>query len=269
MSVDLNQLEGKIAVVTGATGLLGRQHCDALASAGAIVYACDLVATSVEVLAQQLGPEHVGVTLDVTDRQAIQLLQLRILDEQGRLDILVNNAAMNDMVESPFSAIESSRFENYPVDLFRRVMDVNVTGVFSLCQVLGSMMAEAGSGSIINIASTYGVVAPDQSIYQTPTGEQTFFKSIAYPTSKGAVVMLTKFLATYWGKQGVRANCLSPGGVENGQDQHFIDNYSRRTPLGRMASVTDYKGALLFLAGDASRYMTGQNLIVDGGWTAW
>jgi NAD(P)-dependent dehydrogenase (short-subunit alcohol dehydrogenase family) len=191
------------------------------------------------------------------------------MNEHGRIDILVNNAAMNDAVESPISSAEQSAFEQYPVQLFRRVMEVNVTGTFLMCQIIGSIMAQQGQGSIINIGSTYGVVAPDQRLYQDSNGAQLMYKSSAYPASKGAVVMLTKFLATYWGTAGVRANVLSPGGVQNGQSELFQQKYAQRTPMGRMAHPSDYEGALVFLASDASAYMTGQNLIVDGGWTAW
>jgi NAD(P)-dependent dehydrogenase (short-subunit alcohol dehydrogenase family) len=207
--------------------------------------------------------------MDVTDPSAVRGLATRLRDEIGVPSVLVNNAAMNDMVESPTSEADESRFENYPFDLFRKVMDVNVGGMFLCCQLLGGLMAEHGDGSIINIASTYGVVAPDQRIYRTPDGDQPFYKSAAYPVSKGAVVMLTRFLATYWAERNVRVNALSPGGVENGQPAHFIENYASRTPLGRMAASTDYMGALVFLASAASSYMTGQNLVVDGGWTAW
>jgi NAD(P)-dependent dehydrogenase (short-subunit alcohol dehydrogenase family) len=270
----LFSLEGKVAVVTGALGLLGRQHCIALLHAGAHVVAVDLDGDRSSAFASELGqlyPDRscVAVSADITDRASVIRLRDEVLAHFGTADVLVNNAAINDMVEDPAAATELSRFENYPLDLWRRCLDVNVTGTFLCSQVLGSWMAEQGSGSIVNIASTYGTVAPDQSLYRRPDGSQSFFKSAVYPTAKGAVLSLTRFLAAYWGGSGVRCNALSPGGVLNGQEPHFIENYSRRTPLGRMAAPSDYRGAIVFLASDASRYMTGANLVVDGGWTIW
>jgi len=266
-------LRERVAVVTGATGLLGKQHCDALATAGANVIVADLDESSCRDFATHLAShtqgKHLGFSLDVTQPDSVRRLLLETMREYHKVDILVNNAAINDMFENPGAAIEFSQFENYPLDLWQKSLDVNVTGTFLCSQVIGTEMARRGSGSIINIASTYGIVAPDQSIYRRPDGTQTFFKSAAYPVTKAAVTSLTRFLAAYWGKAGVRVNTLSPGGVENSQDEHFVRNYSARTPLGRMAQPTDYRGAIVFLASDASSYMTGANLVVDGGWTAW
>jgi NAD(P)-dependent dehydrogenase (short-subunit alcohol dehydrogenase family) len=270
MSLPLQfDLTGRTAIVTGAAGLLGRHHCKALAEAGARVVATDTDAAACEQVAGELGGLAVGVAADVTDPQSVRDLLKVALEQTGRVDVLVNNAAINDMFENPASALELSRFENYPLEMWQRSMNVNVTGVFLCSQIIGAEMARAGKGSIINIGSTYGVVAPDQSLYLDPDGNQRFFKSPVYPTSKGAVLAFTRFLAAYWGSAGVRVNALSPGGVENRQDDFFIDEYARRTPLKRMAAPTDFMGAVVFLASDASGYMTGANLQVDGGFTIW
>jgi NAD(P)-dependent dehydrogenase (short-subunit alcohol dehydrogenase family) len=265
--MELFSLDDKVAIVTGACGLLGTQHCEALAAAGARVVAADLDASAAAAVAARLGEGHLGVGVDVTSVTSLQEARQRIMDVMGRIDVLVNNAAINDMFENPLLAGQQSMFENYPLEMWERSWRVNVSGVFLCSQVLGGVMAERGRGSIINIASTYGVVAPDQSIYKNEAGEQTFYKSPSYPVTKAAVIGFTKFLASYWGNKGVRVNTLSPGGVENAQDEFFRANYSRKTLLGRMAAPSDYRGAIVFLASDASAYMTGANLIVDGGWT--
>ena len=266
---ELFSLKNKVAVVTGALGLIGKNHCQALAEAGANVVVCDLNEKDCNEFANTLPQKSIGIETDITKKESVIKLKNKILDEFGSIDILVNNAAINDMFENPQAEAELSKFENYPLEMWQKSLDVNVTGMFLCSQIIGSEMAAKGSGSIINIASTYGVVAPDQSLYIKPDGTQSFYKSAAYPVTKGAVISFTRFLAAYWGNKGVRVNALSPGGVENKQDNYFIKNYSAKTPLGRMAQPNDYKGALIFLASDASSYMTGANLIVDGGWTAW
>jgi NAD(P)-dependent dehydrogenase (short-subunit alcohol dehydrogenase family) len=278
-------LSGKVAVVTGAAGLLGRQHCRALARAGAHVVATDLDSDALVELARELedGIERadgaadrdarergvLAVAADLTCEASLARLRQATLARFDRIDVLVNNAAIDDKFTDEGSAEGAGRFEDYPLERFRRILDVNVAGVFACCQRLGSVMAERGRGSIINVASTYGVVAPNQDLYVGLDGRQRFFKSAAYPASKGAVLQLTRFLAAYWGRRGVRVNALSPGGVDTGQDAHFRQRYAERTPLGRMARASDYAGALVFLASEASAYMTGANLIVDGGFTIW
>jgi NAD(P)-dependent dehydrogenase (short-subunit alcohol dehydrogenase family) len=273
---DLFSLKGKVVIVTGALGLLGKNHCYALSEAGANIVVCDLDEEKCISFAESLTEKSLGVGVDITEINSVRRLKDAVLNAFWKIDVLINNAAINDMFvhrdsfgENPVSAIEESKFENYPLSLWQKSIDVNLTGTFLCSQILGNEMAKAGKGNIINVASTYGIVAPDQSIYKKEDGTQTFYKSPAYPITKGAIISFTRFLAAYWGRQGVRVNSLSPGGVENNQDEYFIKNYSSKTPLGRMAKSNDYKGAIVFLASDASAYMTGANLIVDGGWTAW
>lgn len=262
-------LNNKVAVVTGALGLLGKEHCYALSEAGACVIVCDLNEMESRRFSETLPGKSLGSCLDVTDPDSVVRLKELILSEYGQIDILINNAAINDMFENPVLAAEQSQFENYPLEMWRKSIDVNLTGVFLCSQILGRQMVKQKKGSIINIASTYGMVAPDQSIYRRADGSQDFYKPPAYSAAKGGVISFTRYLAAYWGHAGVRVNSLSPGGVRNSQAEYFIENYSRRTPLGRMAESSDYRGAIVFLASDASSYMTGANLVVDGGWTTW
>lgn len=267
-------LSGKVCLVTGAVGLLGKEHCKALRGAGADVVVADLNEAAVAAFATELAGSEgkgrvLGITVDVTSKASLEKARDTVLEKLGRLDVLVNNAAINDMFESPQAGAELSKFENYPLDLWKKSLEVNVTGVFLCCQVLGTVMARAGKGSIINVASTYGLVGPDQSIYVRPDGTQTFFKSASYPATKGAVLNFTRFLAAYWGKAGVRVNTLCPGGIENGQEPYFLENYGKKTPLGRMGHKDEMSGAIVFMASDASSYMTGSAVVVDGGWTAW
>jgi NAD(P)-dependent dehydrogenase (short-subunit alcohol dehydrogenase family) len=271
MTLDRFSLRGRTAVVTGAAGMLGREHCFALGEAGADIVATDLDQGACEELARELASRDIrsiGVAADITDKAGLERLRDAAITRFGRLDVLVNNAAIDDKFD-PGSDLEASRFENYSLERWRRSVDVNLTGTFLSCQVLGTEMARRRRGCIVNVASTYGIVAPDQSLYVGPDGRQRFFKSAAYSATKAAVLALSRYLAAYWGSAGVRVNALSPGGVEAGQDAHFLENYSKRTPLGRMARRDEYRGALVFLASDASSYLTGSNLVVDGGWTAW
>jgi NAD(P)-dependent dehydrogenase (short-subunit alcohol dehydrogenase family) len=261
-------LEGRVAIVTGGLGLLGRRHARALHEAGAYVVIADLDGVACRQAAWALGDRAIGAAVDVTDPGSLAEARDHVLRRFDRLDVLVCDAAIDDKV-APSDDPDASRPERLTADRFRRLLDVNVTGTFLACQAFGAAMVARKRGSIVTIASTYGLVAPDPSLYVRPDGTRAFWKSVAYPASKGAVLAMTRALAAAWGASGVRVNAISPGGVENGQAGWFVERYGARTPLGRMASVEDLDGALLYLAGDASAYVTGANLVVDGGFTSW
>lgn len=263
-------LAGRVVVVTGGLGQLGASFARALVAAGARVAVIDTnddAARASELFAD-IGPDRLRIhAADVTSKSQLQ----RVCDEiAGTWESpfgLVNNAALDSPPDAPAS--ENGPFEDYPEDSFDRVMDVNTKGVFLCCQVFGAAMAAAGAGSIVNIGSIYGVLAPDQQLYQYRRDRgETFFKPVAYSVSKSALMNLTRYLAVYWGPKGVRVNTLVFAGVFANQDAEFLKAYLPKVPLGRMAEPEDYDGPVVFLMSDASRYMTGASLVVDGGFTA-
>jgi NAD(P)-dependent dehydrogenase (short-subunit alcohol dehydrogenase family) len=266
-------LDQHVAVVTGGLGLLGRRHCEALAQAGANVIIVDLDEEACREFAASLTREYgvkaLGHDADVTDPVALRAVKEAVIGRFDRLDILVNSAAITELVEDPSAMTSLTRFEDFPFEFWRRSLRVNLSGVFLSCQILGGEMARRKTGSIINITSTYGLVAPDQSLHRAPDGTQTFFKSAAHPVSQGGVLALTRYLAAYWGRQGVRVNAVSLSEVQVGHSDHLVEAHAARSPLGRMAQPTDMQGAVLFLASEASSFVTGTTLVVDGGWTIW
>lgn len=269
MSPDgLFDVSNEVVVLTGAAGQLGGQYAAAFLSRGARVFGLDLHQGSrVERLRQEHGDRFRFHPADVTDRASLAEALATLESAFAPPTVLINNAALDSPPSSPPE--ENGPYENYPERSWDAVIDVNLKGVHLCCQVFGAAMARAGGGSIINIASIYGLVAPDQSLYEYRRRRgETFFKPVAYAASKSGVLNLSRYLAVYWARHGVRVNSLTLAGVYNGQEQEFLDAYCRRIPLGRMADASEYEGAVLFLASSASRYMTGSNLVVDGGWTA-
>jgi len=267
-------LTGRAAVVTGGVGLLGAEFCRTLAEAGAAVAVVDLNASASQEMADALtksGYQALAIPTDIANPDSVSSMVETVTSTFGHLEIVVNGAALDPKFdpEAIKKGITPGAFEDYPLDQWNAALNVNLTGTFLVTQAcVKQMLAQEKKGSIINICSTYGLNGPDQRIY-IKDDERVAFKPVYYTVTKAGVLGFTKYLAAYYAGTEIRVNALTPGGVFNNHDDYFVKNYSAKTILGRMAKKDEMNGALLFLASDASSYMTGNNLIVDGGWTAW
>ncbi|MCJ7696477.1 MAG: SDR family oxidoreductase [Anaerolineaceae bacterium] len=265
-------LSSKVAIVTGGAGLLGKQFTLTLAQAGAHVIVADqnieLAQNQADAINQE-GFSSSAVSVDVTDPISVEELVIKVVKGYSRLDVLVNSAALDPKFDPQHSNEQSNNaFENYPLNAWQDSLNVNLTGMFLTSQATVRQMLKQGEGVIINICSIYGLVGPNQDIYCIP-GRPEKFKPVDYSVTKAGVLGFTRYLAAYLSGKNIRVNALSPGGVNNDHEKEFVKNYSAHTILGRMSKLDEMNGALLFLASDASSYMTGSNLIIDGGWTAW
>lgn len=261
------RLDGKVALVTGGAGILGRHFCAGLTQAGARVAVVDINAAAAQACADTLAGEAAGFGCDVSDPESVSACVAAVIRRFGAIDVLHNNAASKSRDVRAFF----TPFEDYPLATWREVMSVNIDGMFLMAQAVGRhMVAAQRGGSVIQTASIYGLVGPDSRIYE---GSDYLGGPIntpaVYAASKAAVVGLTRWLATHWAPARIRVNCLVPGGVSSGQNNTFAQRYAERVPLGRMAEVDEMVPALLYLASEASSYVTGQVLAIDGGWTAW
>jgi len=277
MTLSKYDLTGKAALITGAAGLLGLEHAAALLECGAMVVLTDVSETALHEakarLSQEFTTELISTfVMDVTQSQAIEGVAQILSSQDRRIDILINNAAINPKVKDDLNLLETSRLENFSMEQWNMEVAIGLTGAFLCSQIFGKKMAQDGGGGVIlNIASDLSVLAPDQRLYKKegiPDYMQPV-KPVTYSVIKAGILGLTRYLSTYWIDKGVRANALSPGGVFTGQGDEFVERLSSLIPMGRMARHEEYRGAVQFLCSDASSYMNGQNLIVDGGRSAW
>jgi 2-deoxy-D-gluconate 3-dehydrogenase len=269
---EMFDLTGRAAVVTGGSGLLGKQFCHTLATAGAAVTVVDIDDQNCRQVAAEItaqGQQALAAPTDITSPENVAEMVAKTLEKFGRLDILVNSAALDPKFDPDKIGDQGANaFEDYPLAAWQQALDVNLTGMYLCSQAAVKPMLAQDKGVIINLCSMYGLVAPDQRLYQRE-GQPSQFKPVTYTVTKAGVVGFTNYLATYYAGKNIRVNALTPGGVFNNHDDEFVKRYSARSVLGRMAEENEMNGAILFLASDASSYMTGANLVVDGGWTTW
>ncbi len=275
-TIDKFEIKGRVIIITGGAGFLGKKHAEAILDGGGIPVLIDISNESLDRAKEELLKEYPeGIVeiykADIKDRHAMEQLAVEICGKYSHIDGLINNAANNPKVEGDAKNMKNIRFEDFPIEMWMDDISVGLTGALVCSQVFGSVMAKQKKGVILNISSDLGIIAPDQRIYQKDglKEEEQMVKPVTYSVIKHGILGLTKYIATYWAQKGVRANSLCPAGVFNNQNDDFLDKLSNLIPMGRMADSDEYKGTILYLLSDASSYMTGATVIVDGGRTCW
>lgn len=275
-TIDKFVIKGRVIIITGGAGFLGRKHAEAILDGGGIPVLIDISDDSLETAKKELLREYPESIIeickaDIKDRTAIEQLAAQIYEKYSHIDGLINNAANNPKVEGDAKNMKNIRFEDFPIEMWMDDISVGLTGALVCSQVFGRIMARQNKGVILNISSDLGIIAPDQRIYQKDglNEEDQMVKPVTYSVIKHGILGLTKYIATYWAQKGVRANSLCPAGVFNNQNEDFLGKLSNLIPMGRMADSDEYKGTILYLLSDASSYMTGATVIVDGGRTCW
>lgn len=275
-TLELFQIPGRVCVITGGAGLMADSHARAVLSGGGVAVLLDIESVKLNEEKERLeaafeNPKVELYTVDITDKGQIEQVRDDLLGKYGRIDVLINNAANNPKVEGDATGLNHAMFEYFPIRIWEHDIAVGLTGAMLCSQVFGSCMVRQGKGVILNISSDLGIIAPDQRIYKkagVPEGEQTV-KPVTYSVIKHGLIGLTKYIATYWAEHGVRCNAICPAGIENGQNEEFIQKLTALVPMGRMAKKDEYQGTVLYLISDASEYMTGSTVIIDGGRTCW
>lgn len=270
-------IENKVVIITGGAGLLGRKHAEAVIEGKGIPVLIDISQSAIDNAKDKIADTYgsnckvESYIADITKREEMEQVADDLLEKYGHIDVLVNNAANNPKVEGDAANMKAIRFENFPIRMWVDDMAVGLTGAFICAQMFGSIMAKQRSGVILNISSDLGIIAPDQRIYRKEglTDDEQMVKPVTYSVIKHGLIGLTKYLTTYYAEKGVRANTLCPSGVFNGQDEEFLSKLTTLIPMGRMADVEEYKSTVLYLISDASSYMTGSTVVVDGGRTCW
>lgn len=273
---DKFRLDEKVVIITGGAGMLGRQHASAVIEAGGIPVLIDVFMEAIEQAKSELKnkfPDSIveGYVTDITNAEEVNNIKDLILKKYGHIDILINNAANNPKVEKNSPNMQSMKLEKFPLEIWDADLAVGLKGALICTQVFGYCMAQAGKGVILNISSDLGIIAPDQRIYRIDglKEEEQMIKPVTYSVVKHGLIGLTKYTATYWASNGVRCNVVCPGGVYNGQNEEFLEKLTNLIPLGRMADKEEYQGTIIYLISDASSYMNGSTVIIDGGRTCW